>query len=323
MLKKLYFKHTSFLVTVKDEEFFSKKLVSYINKKNIDAEFIIVDGSKKKQKKIFDKLNIKKKKYFYLGEDINYSIYFKKVLFGINECSNKFIFYCDQDDLINFTSIKNHEDFLTQNSNYSAVKGVVFNFRYFKNKIDLIGKDYNDYIDFNFFLMRYFFNPNFKAYYCLHRKKNLKTVFNLVNKHNLKEGRSSNFLTAIITLSSGRIKFYKDVSILRWSGLKKRDKKKLNDHVVNEVHKTRYLWFKYFFFKEKNLIVELIRNQKIFWNNFTIFKIYYFIFDIVMNMLRRNFLRIFKKKKINNSRELFDRYKLNNIVDKSNLLKTN
>ena len=39
-----------------------------------------------------------------------------------------------------------------------------------------------------------------------------------------------------------------------------------------------------------------------------------------MNMLRRNFLRIFKKKKINNSRELFDRYKLNNIVDKSNLL---
>ena len=64
MLKKLYFKHTSFLVTVKDEEFFSKKLVSHINKKNIDAEFIIVDGSKKKQKKIFDKLNIKKKNIF-------------------------------------------------------------------------------------------------------------------------------------------------------------------------------------------------------------------------------------------------------------------
>ena len=33
MLKKLYFKHTSFLVTVKDEEFFSKKLVSYIRNK--------------------------------------------------------------------------------------------------------------------------------------------------------------------------------------------------------------------------------------------------------------------------------------------------
>ena len=34
-------KHTSFLILVKDEEFFSKKLVKHINSQNIKAEFII------------------------------------------------------------------------------------------------------------------------------------------------------------------------------------------------------------------------------------------------------------------------------------------
>ena len=52
MQSKIKFNHTSFLVLIKDEVFFSKRLVNHINNQNVEAEFIIADGSKEKQKKI-------------------------------------------------------------------------------------------------------------------------------------------------------------------------------------------------------------------------------------------------------------------------------
>jgi glycosyltransferase domain-containing protein len=323
MKSKIELRHTSFLVLIKDEEFFSKKLVNHINSQNVEAEFIIADGSTKRQNKIFDKLKVKKKKYYYLGEDKSYDIFLKKVLFSIRKCSKKFIFYCDQDDLLNFKEIKNHEEFLYKNENYSAVKSIIYNFKYLKNKISLMRKDYNDFKDFDSFPTRFFFNPNFRAYYCLHRKKNLKTVYNLANKYNIKDPRTPNFLTTIITLSSGKIKFYNNVSILRWSGLKKRDKKKLNNHVVNVMHKTRYLWFDYLFTEKKFLVKEVLIKQKIFLKNFTFFKIYYFIFDIVMNKITRKIrIPIFNKKNkiINkNQNQIFKELKLHQIINQREL----
>ena len=47
MKSGIEFKNTSFLILVKDEEFFSKKLIEHINNQNINAELIIADGSKK------------------------------------------------------------------------------------------------------------------------------------------------------------------------------------------------------------------------------------------------------------------------------------
>lgn len=105
MLKKIRFSQTSFLILVKDQEIFSKKLINHINNQNIEAEFIIADGSKKKQKNMFEKLKVKKK-YYYFGEDKNLEIFFKKILNGLNKSKKKFIFFCDQDDLINFQTIK-------------------------------------------------------------------------------------------------------------------------------------------------------------------------------------------------------------------------
>ena len=67
MQSKIEFNHTSFLILVKDNEFFSKKLIKHINSQNVKAEFIIADGSKNKQKKIFDKL-IPKKNIIILGK---------------------------------------------------------------------------------------------------------------------------------------------------------------------------------------------------------------------------------------------------------------
>ena len=146
-------------------------------------------------------------------------------------------------------------------------------------------------------------------------------MYSLANKYNIKEARTPNFLTNMITLSSGKIKFYNNVSILRWSGVKAADKRKFNNHFVNEIHKTRYLWFKYLFFKKIDLVKEILSNQKIFLGNFVIFKYYYFIFDISMNYIRRKTIRLIKRKNTVNSMQIYKKYRLSNIFDQSYLFK--
>ena len=322
--KKQFIKiqNTSFLILVKDEEVFSRKLVKHINKQNVKAEFVIADGSKRNQKKIFDRLN-QKKKYYYYGEDKNLSIFFKKVLKSIDKCSKKFIFYCDQDNLLNFQTIKNHENFLLKNNDYAAARGIIFNFKYVNKKIYLLKNNYKNYKDFNSFFLRYFFNPNFRAYYCLHRKSIFKKVWSLVNKYKLKDVRSQSLVANIITLSSGKIKTFNEVSILRWSGIKKNDKIRLNDHFVNEIHKNRFEWFFDLFYNKKSLLKKILKNQKIFFGSILIFKIYFFIFDIIMNLFRRKIIKLTIKKNLTNPKQMYDRFKLNNIFGESFLYKNN
>ena len=319
------FKHTSFLILVKDEKFFSKKLVNHINSQNIKAEIIIADGSKKKQKKIFDKLNLKKK-YFYFGEDENIQKFFLKAFKGVKKCSNKFIFFCDQDDLINFQAIKRHETFLIKNKNYAAVRGIVYNFNYVNNKIRLLGKQYNNYKDFNFFLLRHFFNSHFKSYYALRRKNDVMKIYRIINKFKLYDFRSSEFINDLITLSSSQIKSYEDeVSIIRWAGVKKRDKK---NHIISQIHNNRYQWFKYFFSKEKKLIKTLLKNEKMLFKNFYIFKLYIFLIDILINIIKKNYLtRIFSKIFLGNytnpSSKHFKKLNINLIINEKNIFNKN
>jgi glycosyltransferase domain-containing protein len=320
MKKKLIFHIPVFLVLIKDEEYFSKKLINHINSHKPNAEFIIADGSKRAQKKIFKKLNTKYK-YYYFGEDKNLSIFFQKILKGINKCTNQFIFLCDQDDLVNFKIVNLHEKFLNKNKTYSTAKGIVYDFEYLKYKINLLRKYNNDFKDNKTFLMRYFFNPNFRAYYCLHRKKNLKNIFKLINKYKINDVRSVNFLMNIITLSSGRIKFYDDISVLRWSGVKMRDKNKTNNHFVCEIHKNRYQWFNYFFSENTNLIKKILINKKIFFQNILIFKVYFFIFDILMNKLKKIINKVRINKTTKKSNELYKKYNLQNIISKNKIIK--
>ena len=292
MIQKIKFRQTNFLILVKDQEFFSKKLVSHINNQNIDAELIIADGSKKKQNKIFNKLKVKKKRYYYFGEDTNLTTLFQKIHKSLKKTEKKFIFFCDQDDLINFETIKKKEDFLLNNNDYSAAKGTLYNFNYInKKKIRLMDKTYSNFRDFNFFFLRHLLNINFRSYYCLHRRKNLIKIFNLIVKYKIKDFRSAEFIMDFITISAGRIKFLKDVSALRWAGVK--DNVKI--HPINEVHSNRYIWFKYFFTNKRSLINKILIKNKTIFNNFYFFKIYIFIFDICINLIVKNYLR-FKTK---------------------------
>ena len=309
-------KHTSFLILVKDEIFFSKKLVKYINSKKVNAEFIIADGSKRKQNKIFDKLK-SKKKYYYFGEDKNTEKFFLKILKGIQRCSKKFIFFCDQDDLVNFKTIKKHEDFLIKNKNYSAVRGLVYNFTYFNNKVKLLEKTYSNYKDSNIFLIRHLLNVNFRAYYNLRRKSDLIKIYKLVVKYKLNDFRSVEFINDILTLRFNRIKsFNKEISVLRWAGVKKRDAKK--GHITVQNHKTRFDWFKFFFSKYKNLIIKILNEEIKIFKNFNVFKIYILFVDVFYNFLAKNTNRVinkFKNDKDINLEEKLIKLKINKIID--------
>jgi len=327
MKSKIKFKHTSFLIKVKDEESFSRKLVNHINNQNVEAEFIIADGSIRKQKKIFDKLN-SKKKYYYFGNDKNVQKFFLKIYEGIKKCSKKFIFFCDQDDLINFKAIKNDENFLISNKDYSAIGGGVYEFKYVEDKIKVSNVCYGIYyFDFKSFFLRYFFN-NFNSYYYLHRKKNLKKIWSLVKKNKLHDMRSATFLEDFYTIVSGRIKYHRITTVLRWAGIKKRDLKD-NTHFNDQVHKNKYQWFKYFFSEQQNLIKSILKSNRIFFNNFYFFKIYYFIFIIVLrNMFRKNIMYKFFKKIIfkikdknpfNSQIKTFNKLKLKEIINQRDL----
>lgn len=290
---KIKFSNTSFIILVKDNPTFSRKLVNHINKQNIVAEFIIADGSKKNQKSIFEGLK-QKKKFNYYGQDKSLSIFFKKVLKSINKSKKKFIFFCDQDDLVNFKTIKIKEKFLLSNRKYAAAKGILYNFYYLNKKIINLGKTYNDFHDFKFFFLRHIFNINFRSYYCLHRKKLLKKSFKLIVKYNLRDFRSAEFIMDFINISHGRVKFINETSVLRWSGIKRGRQ----NHIINETHADRYEWYKYFFSSQKKLILEITSKKNFFFRIFNIFKIYIFIFDILKNLIIKftieNFIKILR-----------------------------
>ena len=328
MQSKIKFNHTSFLVLIKDEVFFSKRLVNHINSQNVEAEFIIADGSKEKQKKIFDKL-ISKKKYYYFGEDKDIKRFLQKKLNGINKCTKKFIFFCDQDHLVNFKALKSNEEFLLKNKDYSAAGGGVYFFTYIKKKIKVIPGLYGEYyFDFKYFFFKYFFNIAFRSHHFLQRKKNAKKIWNLIVKHNFKDIRSAMFVEDLLTMILGRIKYYNNTSVITWAGIKKRDVKKNSDHFVNQSHKNRYEWFKYFFSEHKSLINKILRDKKIFFSNLHIFKTYYFIFNILKNEIKKitgyvlliSIIRRIRNKYINNDQiKIYKQLKLDQIIKQKDL----
>ena len=51
--EKITFQDTTILINLKDQEYFSKKLINYLNSQNIKIKILIADGGKKKQNIIF------------------------------------------------------------------------------------------------------------------------------------------------------------------------------------------------------------------------------------------------------------------------------
>lgn len=128
------FKSTTLLITIKDQITFTKQLINFLNSQRISINIFVADGSKNNQKKLFKNLK-HKYRYIYYGEDKDLKDYYSKIYSSLKMIKTNFVFFCDQDDFINFECLKKKENFLIQNSIFSAAKGMIYNFQSNKKKI--------------------------------------------------------------------------------------------------------------------------------------------------------------------------------------------
>ena len=277
-MQKFFFLKTTLLITVKDQNFFSKKLINYLNTQNIKINIFIADGSKKKQIKIFRKLKYNFK-YFYFGPDKSLDDYFKKIYYSLNKIKTDFVIFCDQDDYINFKVLKQKELFLFKKNKYSCVQGKIYDFNYENNKIILLDEhNPNSITDHKNKFFRLLKNFKFRSYYCLHRTKILKNTFKKIINNQINDTRSFEFISGIMSVSKGQIGFLDECSLIRWRG------NKYKKHPIKLIYNTRPKWFIDNFLL-KNNVYNSIKNE-IYLKNY-LFIIIVLFFDLFPNQVKK------------------------------------
>ena len=180
--------------------------------------------------------------------------------------------------------MKNKENFLIHNNDYSAAKGFLYNFEGYKNTFFLREKTYPKEIkNKKFLLSRFINNLHFRSYYCLHRKKNLFKIFKIIIKNKTADARTAEFIMDVSTLLLGQIYLINECSLLRWMG------NKYNTHPIRIGYKTRAKWFFGRIFKNDQLINNIILLNKNLKLSIFSFKLIIFIFDIGPVFLRNLF----------------------------------
>ena len=282
-MHEFYFEKTTLLITLKDEEELTKRLIKYLNYQNLKINILIADGSINKQQKLFYLLK-HKYKYFYFGEDKNHSKYYLKTYLALKKIKTDYVLFCDQDNFINFECLKKKENFLIKNSNFSAAKGIIYNFQSYKKKYLLTGRSYpNEIINNKSIFKRLKNNFHFRSYYCLHRTKNLKKFYNLVVKHKFNDPRSAEFVVDIGTLLVGQVHLDSKCSLLRCSD---------NKYIVHPISlETRIEWFFKRMFTNNKVLKDILNiNKKIRLSLFS-FKIMILMRDIIPNVFRQKAYR--------------------------------
>tara|TARA_B100000780_G_C21122715_1_gene454938 strand:- start:76 stop:1053 length:978 start_codon:yes stop_codon:yes gene_type:complete len=282
-MQNYIFKSTTLLITVKDQVKFTKQLIKFLNSQPITINIFVADGSKNKQKQLFKKLK-HKYRYFYYGEDKGLYDYYSKIYLSLQKIKSKFIFFCDQDDFINFDCLQKKEIFLIGNAEYSAIKGFLYNFVIRKNSYILKERSYPKEIkNKKILLNRVISNFRWRSYYCLHRTKNLLKIFRLIVKNKTTDVRTAEFILDISTLHAGQIHLIKECSALRWSG------NKYVIHPISMYKKSRYEWFFSRIFRNDQLINSiLLLNKNLKLNPFS-FKFIILMFDILPSFFRKLF----------------------------------
>jgi glycosyltransferase domain-containing protein len=280
---KFYFKKTTLLITLKDEKELTKRLIKYLNNQSLKINILIADGSINKQQKLCYSLK-HKYKYFYFGEDKNHSKYFLKIYLALKKIKTDFVLFCDQDDFVNFECLKKKENFLIQNSIFSAAKGIIYNFKSNKKKNLLMERSYNkEIINNKSTFKRLKNNFHFRSYYCLHRTKNLEKFYNLVIKHKLNDARSAEFIVDVGTLLVGQVHLDNECSLLRCSD---------NKYIVHPISlETRLEWFFKRMFTNNKILKDILNINKTIRLSLFSFKIMILVLDIIPNLYRQKAYR--------------------------------
>ena len=287
---EFYFEKTTLLITLKDEEELTKRLIKYLNYQSLKINILIADGSINKQQKLFYSLK-HKYKYFYFGEDKNLNKYYLKIYLALKKIKTDYVLFCDQDNFINFECLKKKENFLTKNSIFSAAKGLMYNFQNNKEKNLLTEKSYpREIINNKSTFKRLRNNFHFRSYYCLHRTKNLKKFYNLVVENKLNDPRSAEFIVDIGTLLIGQVYLVNEYSLLRCSD---------NKYDVHPISlETRTEWFFKRIFTNNKILKDILSINKTIRISLLSFKIMILVLDIIP---------VFFRKKIALSKYLYSR----------------
>tara|TARA_B100000989_G_C19481032_1_gene445135 strand:- start:108 stop:1088 length:981 start_codon:yes stop_codon:yes gene_type:complete len=276
---EFYFEKTTLLITLKDEEKLTKRLIKYLNYQNLKINILIADGSINKQQKLFYSLK-HKYKYFYFGEDKNHRKYYLKIHMALKKIKSDYVLFCDQDDFINFKCLKKKENFLTRNSIFSAAKGYIYNFQNNREKNLLMGRSYpKEIINNKSTFKRLRNNFHFRSYYCLHRTKNLKKFYNLIVKNKLNDPRSAEFIMDIGTLLIGQVHLVNECSLLRCSD---------NKYIVHPISlETRTEWFFKRMVINNRILKNILNINKTIEISLFSFKILILVFDIIPVFFRK------------------------------------
>ena len=97
------------------------------------------------------------------------------------------------------------------------MQGRIYDFCYENNKIILLDEhNPNSITDHKNKFFRLLKNFKFRSYYCLHRTKILKNAFKKIINNQIKDTRSFEFITGIMSVSKGQIGFLDECTLIRW-----------------------------------------------------------------------------------------------------------
>ena len=281
---QFHFKTTTLLITLKDGEELTKRLIKYLNYQSLKIKILIADGSKNKQQNLFYKLK-HKYNYFYFGEDKNFSKYYLKIYLSLKKIKTDYVLFCDQDDFINFKCLKKKENFLIKNKIFSAAKGLVYNFEENKNRFLLMDRCYPREIKNNKApFTRLKNNFHFRSYYCLHRTKNLKKFYNLIVTNKVNDVRSAEFIVDIGTLLTGQVHLINECSLLRCAD------NKYNEHPISL--ESRVNWFFKRIINNNKILMDILNLNKTIKISLFSIKSMILVRDIIPNFFRQKINRL-------------------------------
>jgi len=258
------FNDITFISLIKDNEPDTLLLLNYLSKLNIKISHIVADGSKKKQKYLFDKYRNLEFKYFYFGEDKSYIDLYKKIYFSLKKVKTSYVYFLDQGDYLNFDALKIFYEILKKNKEYSCALGEVYNFKVIKKKIIInSGNLYNyNFYKSKFAQKRIIKNFISRTYHSLHKTKILKNSLNIICKLSLNEPRSAELIIDFNNLLNGNVFKSDDIMLIHNASNNSNEKTSLNAK-----YKTRKIWFERFFKYKFNEILNIL--SKINRLNFT------------------------------------------------------
>ena len=265
------FKNVTFISLLKDNKDDSELLIKYIKQSKLFLNHLIADGSKKNQKKIFEDLSNPKLSYYYFGYDRSYFDLYIKIQKSLKKVKTKYVYFLDQGDYVNFKEISKSIKFLDKNKNYSCSLGDVFNFKFFKNQMIIISKLYKKKIIYKKKLLdRLTKNFHFRSYHALHKTKILKKSISMIVKLKIKEPRTAEFIIDSNNLINGNIHTFNNTLLLHNAS-----KNISGKSTLNNMHKTRKIWYEIFLKKNfKTILKKLLKLNNLKINEQDIAKIH-------------------------------------------------